>query len=75
MLLQSQICNADETGLFWHSVPEDTQASMCEKLTRGRKISKDRISHKLTPVIVGKSSKPKVLKIYNESSAHFVLQL
>lgn len=63
-LLQSQIYNADETGLYWHSVPENTQASKYEKSTSGRKISKDRISillcanadglQKLTPVILGK---------------------
>lgn len=74
MLLQSQIYNADETGLYWRSVPENTQASKYtyEKSTPGRKISKDRISallcanadgsHRLTPVIVGKSRNPRVLK-------------
>ncbi|XP_022913914.2 tigger transposable element-derived protein 7-like [Onthophagus taurus] len=72
MLLQSQIYNADETGLLWRALPENTQAFRYETLTTGKKIGKERISallcanadgsHKLTPVIVGKSRKPRAIK-------------
>lgn len=90
MLLESQIYNADETALLWRTLPESTQASKYEKSNSGRKISKDRISvllcanadgsHRLTPVIVGKSRKPRVLKdimhhlpvsYYNSNKAWF----
>lgn len=53
-------------------MPENTQASKYENPTPGREVSKDRIlallcasadgSYKLTPVIVGKTHKPRVLK-------------
>jgi hypothetical protein len=35
--LKSEIYNADETGLFWHSLPENTEAHRHEILTPGRK--------------------------------------
>ena len=63
-----QIYNADETGLLWRTLPENTQAYNFDKNTPGRKSCKDRISallcsnadgsHRLNPVIVGKSCKP-----------------
>lgn len=71
-LLSCQIYNADETGLIWRSLPENTQAYKNEKSTPGRKISKERISallcansegtHRLTPVIVGTARRPRALK-------------
>lgn len=72
MLLQAQIYNADETSLLWRSLPENTQAFKHDKSSIGKIISNDRISallctnaqgsHKLTPVIVGQSRNPRVLK-------------
>lgn len=68
----SQIYNFDETGLFWRTLPDNTQASKAEKTTPGRKVSKERVSvllcanadgtHMLKPAIVGKSKKPRALK-------------
>ena len=71
-LIKAQIYNFDETGLFWRSLPTNTQANIHEKTQKGRKLDKSRISallganadgtHRLKPVIVGKSAKPRVLK-------------
>ncbi|XP_045104407.1 tigger transposable element-derived protein 7-like [Portunus trituberculatus] len=70
-LLMSQVYNANETGLFWRSLPKSTQARKDEEVMRG-KMCKERISalcyanaddmhqHKL--VIVGKSARPHALK-------------
>ena len=62
----SQVYNADETGLFRHSLPNNTQASKDEQVIRGKKMSKDRISalccasaegmHRHKLVVVGKSA-------------------
>jgi hypothetical protein len=67
--LQSQICNADEAGLFWRSLPENTQAYKHEMSTPGREINKERIyallyanvdgQHRLKPIIVGKLHCPR----------------
>ena len=71
-LLLSQVYNMDETGLYWRSLPTNTQAITHARSQPGRKIDKSRISvlfgsnadgsHKLTPVVVGYSAKPRVLK-------------
>ena len=71
-LQEFQLYNGDETGLFWKSLPRNTQASKDLSSTPGRKIQKERISimvcanadgsHRLKPVIVGKSAKPRALK-------------
>ncbi|XP_076048822.1 uncharacterized protein LOC143029777 isoform X2 [Oratosquilla oratoria] len=63
-LLLSQIYNADETGLFWHSLPNNIQAYQGEDVNYGKKMSKERISalfcanadgmHRLKVCIVGK---------------------
>nr|XP_022906052.1 tigger transposable element-derived protein 7-like [Onthophagus taurus] len=72
LLLQSQIYNADETGLLWRALPEKNQPFRYYSSTTGSKIGKERISalicatadgsHRLTPVIVGTFHKPRVLK-------------
>ena len=71
-LLMSQVYNADETGLFWRSLPNNTQASKDEEVIRGKKMSKERISalccasadgmHRHKLVVVGKSARPRALK-------------
>ncbi|KAG7171282.1 Tigger transposable element-derived protein 7-like 18, partial [Homarus americanus] len=43
-LLLSQVYNADETGLFWRSLPENTQAMAKEYSTHGRKLDKAQFS-------------------------------
>jgi hypothetical protein len=62
----------DETGLFWHSFPENTQACRYEVSTPWGKTSNERIkallcanadsSHLLTPITFGKSCHPRVLE-------------
>ncbi|KAG7171328.1 Tigger transposable element-derived protein 7-like 26 [Homarus americanus] len=61
-LLRCQLYNGDETGLYWKSVPENTQAAKSEGLTPGRKTSKECVSalacgnadgsHRLKPMII-----------------------
>ncbi|KAJ4447492.1 hypothetical protein ANN_09499 [Periplaneta americana] len=68
----NQVYNADETGLYWHSLPDNTQASKSIRNTPGRKISKERVSallcanadgsHILKTVIVGKSKQSRAIK-------------
>ena len=67
-----QIYNGDETALLWKSLPRKTQAHKEISHVSGRKEPKDRLSimvcantdasHRLKPVIVGKSAKPRVIK-------------
>ena len=64
----NQIYNADETALYWRSLPVNTQAFKDEDKVTGKKISKDKFSallganasgaHRLKPVVVGKAAKP-----------------
>ena len=71
-LLLSQVYNFDETGLFWRALPESTQVMGTLAQAKGRKLDKTRFSvlcganadgsHRLTPVVVGKSAKPRCLK-------------
>jgi hypothetical protein len=66
-----------ETGLFWGSFPENTQAYRHEMSTPGRKISKESIlvllwakadgSHQITPITVGKSQHP---RLYEPTTSH-----
>ncbi|KAG7164755.1 Tigger transposable element-derived protein 7-like 28 [Homarus americanus] len=81
-LLLSQMYNADETGLFWRLLPENTQALAKEHLTRGRKLDKVRFSvmcaanadgmHRLTPVIVEKAKHPCAIKdIMDQLPVHY----
>lgn len=68
----NQVYNADETGLCWRALPDNTQASKSIRNTPGRKISKERVSallcanadgsHILKTVIVGKSKQPRAIK-------------
>lgn len=61
----TQLCNYDETGLYWRTLPDTTQGSKAEN-TSGRKISEDVVSallcasadgsHMLTPVMGAKVS-------------------
>ncbi|XP_063875713.1 tigger transposable element-derived protein 7-like isoform X4 [Scylla paramamosain] len=67
-----QVYNADETSLFWHSLPKNIQAAKDFSSTPGYKTMKERLSilvganadgsHHLQPVIVGKSKNPRMLK-------------
>ncbi|KAJ8874891.1 hypothetical protein PR048_022781 [Dryococelus australis] len=43
-LTHAQLYNANETGLFWHSLPENTQGLKHEGSVPGRKLSKERLS-------------------------------
>ena len=81
-LVLSQIYNFDETGLFWRALPSNTQASIHCKSVPGRKLDKSRFSillganadgsHKVKPVVVGKSARPRVLKdCMNQLPCHY----
>lgn len=71
-LTDAQLYNADESGLFFRLLPQKTYVASTEKTAPGRKIAKQRItfllcsnadgSHKVTPLVVGKSAKPRCLK-------------
>ena len=68
-LFLSQIYNADETGIFWRSMPKNTQIRRGEENASGKKSSKERLSvlvgsnaigeHRLKLAVVGKSKKPR----------------
>lgn len=81
-LLLSQVYNFDETGLFWRGLPTNTQAHIHSKSQGGRKLDKSRVSillganadgsHKVKPVVVGKSARPRVLKdCMNQLPCHY----
>ena len=64
------IWNADETGLFWHALP-DKSLSVSKGRCKGGKYAKQRITvllianalgEKETPVIIGHSQKPRCFK-------------
>lgn len=77
-----QIYNADETGIFWKTMPDTTQAGKSDKNVSGHKQPKDRLSvlccanangsHRNTLAVVGKSKKPRVLKdIMDKLPVHY----
>ena len=80
-VLPSQLYNADETGLYWKATPSNTQVHKSEKHVAGHKKSKDRISvlacanadgtHRLVPMVVGKSKKPRALKNLSQPPCHY----
>ena len=81
-LLLSQVYNMDETGLFWRSLPQSTHVIGRLTKAKGRKLDKTRISalvganadgsHRLKPIVVGKSAKPRCLKdCMNKLSCHY----
>lgn len=71
-LLESQIYNADETGMFYKMLPTKTYVAAHEKSAPGRKIQRERItilfcsnsdgSHKIKPLAIGKAAKPRCFK-------------
>lgn len=71
-LLPEQICNADESGLYWKCLPSKTLAFQKEKSAPGHKSSKERLtimtcsnvtgSKKLKLVVIGKAKKPQSFK-------------
>ena len=74
-LIPEQIYNADETGLLWKCLLQRTLVSCREKSAPGFKKAKDRLTvlgctnaigtHKLKPVLIGKSAKPRCFKNVN----------
>lgn len=68
-LTAEQIYNADESGLYWKTIPEKTLASELEVRAPGSKVSKERITfmpcanaagtHKLPLLVIGKAQKPR----------------
>lgn len=69
---EEQIYNADETGLYYRLLPENTYVSSNEKSAAGHKKSKERLTamlcanaagtHKVKPLVIGKSRKPRCFK-------------
>lgn len=74
-LTPEQIYNTDETGLLWKCLPQRTLVSCREKSAPGFKKAKDCLTvlgctnatgtHKLKPVLIGKSAKPRCFKNVN----------
>lgn len=70
-----QIYNADETALYYRVLPSETYVSENEKAAAGYKKSMERLtamlgsnavgSHKLIPLVIGKSRKPHCFKGFN----------
>lgn len=75
-LSNEQVYNADESAIFWKTLPDTTWVHQDENSAPGRKISKDRLtfmpccnaagSHKLPLLVLGKAARPRALK--NETS-------
>lgn len=71
-LHEFQIYSADETGLFWRTLPKNIEGSIDIGSTSGYKTIKERLSilvcanadgsHRLKPMVVGKNRKPRALK-------------
>ncbi|KFD68209.1 hypothetical protein M514_19691 [Trichuris suis] len=71
-LSPEQVCNADETALFWKSTPRRTLATDDAESPIGYKASKERVTvlccsnadgtHKCTLLVIGKSLRPRAFK-------------
>lgn len=69
------VYNADETGLFWRTLPNKTLAARNEESAHVHKVIKERITvlvcanasgtHRLPLLIIGKSKKPRCFKNIN----------
>lgn len=74
-LCEDQIYNADESGLFYKSLPDKTYVVNAEKTAPGTKMMKQRITflactnasgtHKIKPLVVGKAKHPRCFKNFN----------
>lgn len=79
-LSETQIYNADETGLFFRMLPNKTYVAANEKSAPGRKTRKERMtilfcanadgSHKVKPLVVGKSKNPRCFKNFQNPFAY-----
>ena len=77
-LTLNQVFNADETGLYWHLLPEKTLAGSYEKTAKNFKKPKDKVSilatanasgdFRLPLLLIGKSKNPRALKNINLSA-------
>ena len=82
-LIPEQIYNADETGLLWKCLPQRTLVSCREKSAPGFKKAKDRLTvlgctnatgtHKLKPVLIGKSAMPRCFNHVNMDALPVIL--
>lgn len=71
-LTEEQIYNADETALYYRLLPGGTYVTASEKGAPGHKKSKERLTlmlcsnaagtHKIKPLVIGKSRKPRAFK-------------
>jgi DDE superfamily endonuclease/Tc5 transposase DNA-binding domain/CENP-B N-terminal DNA-binding domain len=71
-ITDAQLYNADESGLYYHLLPDRTFVAASEKTAPGRKVRKERITfllcanadgtHKMQPLVIGKSANPRCFK-------------
>ncbi|GBN46096.1 Jerky -like [Araneus ventricosus] len=85
-LIADQICNCDETGLYWRALPTKTLAAANKTIAPGRKKMKDRVtilrcdnasgSHRVKLTLVGKSKKPRCSTSTNKTAlrVHYMHQ-
>lgn len=83
-LSADQIYNADESGLYWRSIPNKTLASASEIRAPGSKVSKERITfmpcanvtgtHKLSLLVVGKAQRPRAFATVRKLPVHYTGQ-
>ncbi|XP_039968739.1 jerky protein homolog-like, partial [Bactrocera tryoni] len=64
-ITEAQLYNADESGLLYRMLPDRTFVAATEKTAPGRKILKGRITHKLKPLVIGKSANPRCFYGFN----------
>ncbi|CAG5053469.1 unnamed protein product [Parnassius apollo] len=83
-LSAEQIYNADESGLYWITIPDKTLASNLEVRAPGSKVSKERITfmpranaagtHKLPFLVIGKAQKQRVFASVRKLPVHYIGQ-
>lgn len=74
-ITENQLYNADESGIYYRMLPKRTYVTASEKSAPGRKVAKERLtfmltansdgSHKVKPLIIGKSKNPRCFKGFN----------
>lgn len=84
-LSPDQIYNADESGLYWKTIPDKTLASELELRARGSKVSKERITfmpcanasgtHKLPLLVIGKAQKPRAFASGRKLPVHYMVKI
>ena len=76
-----QVCNTNETALFWRCLPTSTLSAYTEKEAVGFKVNKDRVTllscvnaagtHKCKLFVIGKYNKPRTFKNLVHLPVHY----